>query len=383
MKEDKGLFMANDIRSAHTDLVDSSTAASSLIEQLRDERPVAIVFFASHRHDGVLLSARLKHAFPSATVIGCTTAGELTQSVSATGTVSLLALGAGKVRRAAGALAHFEGSVAEGIGTATDALSRELDVNLRNADPKRYVGITLVEGLRMNEEAANAALGNAAPLLSFVGGSAGDNLEFKATRVFCNGEASDNGAALLLLDAAVPFVIGKTCSFAPKSAAHKVTRADVPARVLYELDGRPVLEVYAEALGITPEQIGSEAFMTHPLGLMIDGAPWIRSPQQVLPDGGLKFYCQLDEGAAVHVMRSTDLVGDTHDEIKRVRAALGGQLSGGLAFNCILRRLELDHRNLHPEFLHAFRGLEMGGFHTYGESWLGHINQTFTGLWFA
>src|SRR5690606_4751923 len=121
---------------------------------------------------------------------------------------------------------------------------------------------------------------------------------------------------------------------------------------------------------------------SNPLGLMIDGKPWIRSPQQVLPDGSLKFYCQLLEGASVHVMQSTDLVDDTRRELARVKGELGGTLSGGLAFNCILRRLELDAKDLHGPFLSAFEGLEVGGFHTYGESWLGHINQTLTGLWF-
>jgi hypothetical protein len=123
--------------------------------------------------------------------------------------------------------------------------------------------------------------------------------------------------------------------------------------------------------------------MTAPLGIMIDNAPWIRSPMRVQPDGGLKFYCQLAEGSEVQVMRSTDLVADTRREIVRVRERLGGKLSGGFAFNCILRRLELDAKNLHKAFLEPFDGLQMAGFHTYGESYLAHINQTLTGLWFG
>jgi hypothetical protein len=47
-----------------------------------------------------------------------------------------------------------------------------------------------------------------------------------------------------------------------------------------------------------------------------------------------------------------------------------------------LRRLELDAKQRHEPFIASFAGLEMAGFHTYGESWLGHINQTLTGLWF-
>ena len=267
-------------------------------------------------------------------------------------------------------------------GRLRRSLSR-LEIDLRTADPKRYVGVVLVEGLRMKEEQANAALGNAAPMLSFVGGSAGDGLDFKGTSVFCNGQVSSDGAALLLLDAAVPYAVGKTCSFEPLGPKHTVTRADVPERIVYELDGRPVLDVYAEAVGKAKSELDSQVFMTNPLGLMIDGKPWIRSPQRTLPDGGLKLYCQLLESTDIHVMRNLDLVADTRAEIERIRSELGGRLSGGLAFNCILRRLELDAKQQHRAFLEAFSGLEMGGFHTYGESWLGHINQTLTGLWFG
>ncbi len=375
--------MAKDLKSAHSTERDERAAAAHLTAQLEGESPLAIVFFAAHTYDGALLSAELRRAFPGAAVIGCSTAGELTHEVSRTGSISLLALGASKVRRATAALARFDHGVSDGIKQAAASLAQNMDLDLRTADPKRYAGIVLVEGLRMKEEAANEALGNAAPLLSFVGGSAGDNAEFKQTRVYCNGEASDDGAALLLLDVAVPFVVGKTCSFEPTGKPLVVTRFDSAERVLYELDGRPVLEVYAEATNTPIAELGSNVFMTHPIGLMIDGQAWIRSPQRVVENGGLKLYCQLLEGSEVHVMRSTDLVDDTRREIARVRAALGGACSGGFAFNCILRRLELDAKDLHGPFLQAFGGLEMAGFHTYGESFLGHINQTLTGLWFG
>ena len=375
--------MVNDIRSAHSTEQDTETAARDLVSQLAGETPLALIFFASPDHDGRKLSSSLKHAFPAAQVIGCSTAGELTQRVSTTGTVSLLSLGASKVHRAASALAQFEPSLAGGVEQAMADLSKQLRVDLREVDADRYVGITLIEGLQMHEEAVNAALGNEAPLLSFVGGSAGDNGRFEKTRVYCNGEASDSGAALLVLEAAVPFAIGKTCSFEPQSRPVTVTRFDPSTRTLYELDERPVLETYAELLGLAPSDLDARVFMKHPLGVMIDDKPWIRSPQQVTPDGGLRLYCQLHEGTQVHVMRSTDLIGDTRRALAKIKEQLGGNLSGGLVFNCILRRLELDADQLHQPFVESFAGTETAGFHTYGESWLGHINQTLTGLWFS
>jgi hypothetical protein len=249
--------MTQDIRSAHTQQPDAERAAAELVAQLHGVDPLAISFFTSHLHDGAALSRALMRAFPEAAVIGCTTAGELTQDVSTHGTTSLLALGRGKVRRAKGALARFEGGVEAGVRAAVHELSHGLDIDLRAADSQHWVGVVLVEGLRMNEEAANTALGNAAPLLSFVGGSAGDNAEFVQTQVFCQAEASSNGAALLLLETEVPFVVSKTCSFVPQSQKFLVTRAQLHERVVYELDRRPALEVYAEALGIAPSALDS------------------------------------------------------------------------------------------------------------------------------
>jgi hypothetical protein len=241
----------------------------------------------------------------------------------------------------------------------------------------------LFEGLHMREEAANEALGNVAPLLSFVGGSAGDDLAFESTRVFHNGEVCDDGAALLLFDMAVPFVISKTCSFRPTATHWKVTRADLANRVVYELDGKPILPMYAAAVKTSPDKLDGSVFMSHPVGLMIDGQPWIRSPMRALPDGGLKFYCRIAEGMDVHLMESTDLVEDTRLSLADAEKRLGSPIAGGLAFNCILRRLQMDTSSLHGPFLELFRGKAIAGFHTYGESWLGHINQTVTALYFG
>lgn len=219
--------------------------------------------------------------------------------------------------------------------------------------------------------------------MSFVGGSAGDDLAFTGTRVFCGDRHSDRGAALLVLEVTAPFRVIKTCSFVPAGRAMTVTHADLAERIVWELDGRPATEVYAEAVGCPPEQLGAEVFMSHPVGLMIDGKPWIRSPQQVVAGKGIKFYCQILPQMRVELMRSTDLVGDTRSDLRQAYNSLGGQVSGTVAFNCILRRLEIDQNGLHQDFADAFDGVPTAGFHTYGESWLGHINQTLTAVLFG
>jgi hypothetical protein len=372
------------IRSLASQHRDSSAAAAELIEQLEGLDPSVIVFFAAHSHDGGAISRWLKQRFIGAQVIGCSTAGEFSERSMHSGGVSALALDKSKIARSSARLVRYGHTPDKSIVEAVNAMSADLGVeNIRSADPERYVGIVLFDGLSGNEEAANEALADLAPMLSFVGGSAGDDLEFRNTKVFCNGEETTNGAALMLMDAAVPFSIGKSCSYVATDKSFRITSADAINRIVYELDGRPVLEVYADAVGTTPEKLDASVFMKQPVGLMIDGEAWIRSPQRALPDGGLKFYCRIAEDMDVRLMKSTDVVEDARRAVARARKELGGPVTGGLAFNGVFRRMEIDANNQHSDFLNVFDGLQVCGFHTYGESWLGHINQTLTAVWFA
>jgi len=371
-----------EIRSAYARGTSSDDVLETLFTEFDGLDPTLIVLFAGHRRDGAGLTRKLSQRYSKAAVVGCTTAGEFSETSSGVDGVSALGLGPGIVKRAAAAIAPCGRSIDAGVRTALDRISTRLGLSLRDADPDKYVGLVFIDGLHMREERVNEALGNAAPLMSFVGGSAGDDCEFERTRVFCNGEEIDDGAVLIVLESAVPFTITKTCSFESTGRTLVVTKADQANRTVYEFDGRNAVEAYAEAVGVKPDELDASVFMVSPVGLMIDGAPWIRSPQRAIEGGGLRFYCRIDEGMEVHLMKTTDLVRDTREAIGKARDRLGGQLRGGLAFNCILRRLEMDAGRLHPAFLSSFEGMKVAGFHTYGESWLGHINQTLTGLWF-
>ena len=101
-------------------------------------------------------------------------------------------------------------TVPEGIRSAVHAIAADIGVlDLRRADPAKYVGIVLFDGFSGREEEANGVLANIAPMLAFVGASAGDGFTFSSTSVFANGVETDNGVALLLLEAAAPFTIGR------------------------------------------------------------------------------------------------------------------------------------------------------------------------------
>lgn len=356
---------------------------ADLVHGLAGRPAAAVLYFASSQYDPNDLAGPISSRFPGSAVIGCSTAGEFTDAVTGTGGISAMALPRGLLLSAVAGIGDLSADVTVGTQDAVQCLEAGLGTQLRALDPDRHVGVVLIDGMHGAEEQVNETLGYAAPLLEFVGGSAGDDLAFQQTWVAAGEEICYEGVALMVCETAVPFHIVKTCSFLPTGRVLRITEADEGSRDVRQMDGRPAAEAYAEAVGVPVSALDSSIWMRHPLGLMIHGEPWIRSPQTVTPGGGVKFYAQLRTGAHVEVMAAGDLIADTRATLARARADLDGRISGALLFNCILRRLEMDANNTGPAFLDALGGIPTAGFHTYGESWLGHINQTLTGVVFG
>lgn len=357
--------------------------AQDLHQELQGRSAVAVLYFASSGYDPDQLAGPISAHFPGAAVIGCSTAGEFTDRAVATGGISAMALPSEMLVRARAALGELSGDVVVGTLEAVTGLERSLGCQLRALRPDRHVGFVLIDGIAGCEERVNETLGNAAPLLEFVGGSAGDDLAFERSWVAVGDQISYHGVALLVGESAVPFQVVKTCSFQPTGKTLTITRTDVTGRCVYEIDGRPAVEAYAKAVGVPVTQLDSSVWRRHPLGLMIDGEPWIRSPQSIQPDGAIRLYAQLRPGLQVQVMSAGDLIADTRNVLGRIRDDLGGRSGGAVLFNCVLRRLEMDADGTTSDFLDAFGGVPTAGFHTYGESWLGHMNQTLAGVVFG
>jgi hypothetical protein len=374
--------MPNDFVSASTDLPSDTDAVAHLAGQLEAADPSAILTFFGPERDGRALVRGLRERFRGAEVVGCTAAGQFTEKVYGVRGAAAMAISRRSVPRAFAALAPFEKGVDEGVAKAAEDIARRIGKPLGECDPATYVGIVLLEGLHGREEAANEALGRVAPFMAIVGGSAADDYQFRETQVHCNASSSTDGAVLLVLETTGPFEPIKTCSFRPKTGPFRVTRADPSRRVVYELDGKPIVDVYCAVLEVTREGFDRRSFSLHPLGLMIDGSPWVRTAQAILPDGGLQFACQLVEGMQVHFMDPTDMIADTRRTFADAERALGRPAAGAILFNCVGRRIELEQRNLTGPF-HELLRFPAVGFHTYGESWIGHMNHTLTGVVFG
>ena len=330
-----------------------------------------VIFFASSDYDPQLVSAAMQQAFPTATTCGCTTAGEI--ALGHMTKHSLVAMVVGD-----DLLEDVAVQVVTGIGAGVDLSAAVAAFEQKFGEPAskwrhdRYVGLVLIDGLSKAEERINDAIGNLTDV-SFIGGSAGDDLAFKATHIFANGESYGDAAVLVLLKTRHGFGTIKTQSFRATERVLVATRVDEAAREVLEFDGRPAAQVYAEAVGALDGDI-APFFQNHPVGLMLDGEPYVRSPQQRKGDA-IAFYCNIAEGMELTVLEGTSIVEDTRAAIAKAETELGG-IAGMINFNCILRTLEIEQRGLTDAYGALFADIPTVGFSTYGESLIGHINQT-------
>lgn len=356
---------------------DAAAAVNDIQSQARAVQPKGVVFFASSNLHPHAVSAGMQAAFSSACCLGCTTAGELISGKMLTGSLVAMLLEDDVVEDMDVQLVHDLKS-ADRVPAALEALSRHFAVPVSSMDLEKHVGIVLIDGLSGKEESVMDTLGNLTDL-SFIGGSAGDDLKFAQTYVFAKGEASSNAAVIGLLKLRNGFEILKTQSFCSTGKTLTATAVNEAERRVMAFNGKPAKDAYAAALGCDKQQADGK-FMSNPLGLMVADEPYIRSPQRFDCDDMI-FYCNIKEGMQLHVMESADLVGDTRQALAEKMDSVG-PIKGLIDFHCILRTLELRQKSLCDAYGKIFTSVPMIGFSTYGEEYIGHINQTSTILLF-
>ena len=351
----------------------SSTERDVLISGLRgNPDPALVVYFASTCHPLAALSASIRAAFPGAASIGCTTAGEILSGRMATCSIVAMALPR-RIVSAIGVAVVQDLKNPQAVSAALDSLAAQLGSPLSDLDPATHVGLVLPDGMSGAEEAIMERIRDLTRI-PFVGGSAGDDLAFHATQVAANGRTYDHAAVLALLRVPAGYGIIKTQSFRPLGRVLRATEVDESARTVRRFNGIPAVEAYAEALGIERTDV-ADRFMSNPVGLMVGGELFVRSPQRALEEGSIVFYCQIREGAELELLESTDIIADTGKALEGSHRAL-------IVFNCILRMLQLQEEGHCEAYGALFAGSPAVGFNTYGEEYIGHLNQTATMLAF-
>ena len=83
------------------------------------------------------------------------------------------------------------------------------------------------------------------------------------------------------------------------------------------------------------------------------------------------------------VARPQDMVSTTTETMTEIEQALGG-IDFAIGFDCILRRLDAENRQIRRDLDKLYHRFGIVGFHTYGEQYNAmHLNQTLTGIAFG
>ena len=367
-----------DIVTAYSTKSNIDDAAKDISEQLGFFDTELLLFFASSKFNHDDISKKMQETFPVSSVFGCSTSGEIISGQMLDNSIVAMAFNSQAVKDTK--IEVIEDIKNENdIKKAFDSFENYYKVPVAQMDPQYYVGIILVDGLSVAEESLIEKIGDLTNVI-FIGGSAGDDLKFESTYVYANGKSYTNSAVLALLKPGSEFTFIKTQSFNDLGKSLEVTEADEEKREVISFNGKPAAIAYAEAVGTSVEE-ASNHFMHNPIGLIVEDEPYVRSPQQILSNGTMKFYCSVSEGMELSLLESTNIIEDTRTAIKAAKDELGN-ISGIINFNCILRTLELKQKNLTDEYGKLFADVPTIGFSTYGEQYIGHINQTATMLVF-
>jgi hypothetical protein len=371
------------IKVAASALSSTRDAVAELKARLGDTDFQHIVAFFAVEHDAQTLVDALAETFPGVPVSGCTTAGEIGPTGMMQGGVMLIAFPHEGFRVFSDLIPDIDRFGVERATASVRRLKSQVAAQSQRPDKGNVFALLLVDGLSNVEESIVAAIHWAINDIQLVGGSAGDGLAFQRTALIHNGRVAERAAILMMIESDYPFCVFKTQNFEPTQIKLVVTAADTENRIVYELNGELASREYAAAIGLMPNDLGPFSFASYPLVVKVGGDYYCRSIRNMNPDGSLSFFCAIDEGLVLTVARPQDMLRSTASVLEEIDAKMGG-IELVVGFDCILRRLDAETRQIRHQMDALYRKYSVAGFHTYGEQFNAmHLNQTLTGIAFG
>lgn len=358
---------------AYSNSNNSKEAVKELKNKFGENAGKFIIYFASSIYEPSELVNEMNNSFSGAKVFGCTTAGELISGKMLKNSIVAMAFADDLIEDIEiVSVKNLKAGI--NLKPAIDQFELKFKKKLTELEHDKYFGIILIDGLSGKEESLMDELGDLTDVI-FIGGSAGDDLKFKSTQLFNGNDVFTDGAVLALIKPKAKFGFIKTQSFKILDKTLIPTKVDEVNREVLEFNNKPAARYYSEILNTTEDKL-PDYFMSNPVGLVINGDPYVRSPQMIKGDT-VKFYCNVKEGVQLNLLESLNIIDDTKQAVQKFIEE-NGDISALINFNCILRTLELDSTGKAEEYGKLFSDIPTVGFSTYGEEYIGHINQTAT-----
>jgi len=332
---------------------------------LRDTAQLVLAFGSGAQlQNGAL--AELRQRYPNATFLGCSTAGEIrdTRVFDDSLVATAVRFASTRTRRACVTISNGDKSRDAGRDIARQLLAPDL-VHV----------LVLSDGLTVNGSELASGMAEALPArVSVTGGLSADGDRFKETLVISDGDPRPGIVAAVGLYGG-DLRVGCGClggwdTFGPD---RQVTRAR--GNVVYELDGRPALQLYKDYLGEQAEALPA-AGMRFPLSVLPPGSE-TRVVRTLLAideaDLSVTFAGDVPQGSRARLMKANvdRLVDGALGAAEMGRKALGTiEPDLAILISCVGRRLVLRQRvEEEVEGVRDALGARtlLTGFYSYGE----------------
>ncbi len=309
----------------------------------------------------------IRSMYPSATIIECSTAGEILGARVSDNSIVLAAIWFEKTKLffAETEIVVADDSYAAGE-TLADALPKE---NLVHAmvfsDGLRVNGTPLVKGLN----------DNLPPHVSVTGGLVGDGADFKKTVVGLNHVAQEGKIVLAgFYGNAIKVGYGSLGGWDAFGIERTITKSK--GNVLYELDGQPALKLYKTYLGDQSKGLPNTGLL-FPLRLRLNDPKQPEVVRTILAvnekDQSMTFAGDMPEGVKAALMKANfERLIDGASDAGNMSVEPLGQEKADLAIliSCIGRKLVLKERvEEEVEAVQSAIGKQAAiiGFYSYGE----------------
>lgn len=338
-----------------------------------------VLLFVSPEADVPGIVSGAARAWPDARIAGCTTAGEISGAGYEDGSIVAIGLRARHFAAETLLIPDLSQLAASELSEALLHVRQSLARDHGHL-PEEFA-LLFVDGLSAREDELASVLAAGTGAMPLIGGSAGDGTNFRETLVFDGRRLLANAAVISVMRGACPLRAFKMDHIRPTERRMVVTEADPAARIVRKINAEPAVQEYARLIGMQPESVDTLTFAIHPLTVRMGERHHVRAIQRVLPSGELLFFSAIDEGMVLTIAEPHDLVDHLAGELQALKQP--GNPVAVLAFDCILRRVEAQGKQMTGRVSELLRHHGVIGFSTYGEQ-IGpmHINHTMTGFAF-
>ena len=334
--------------------------------QIDFEPDVFFLFVSPTFEDKESFVQRLHEGHPKAIKFGCSTSGEIIGDQVTDGTVALTAVKFEKT-----ALEFVEVDLEKVKGDSFEA-GKSISAQL-NKPSLRHIFV-LSDGLNVNGADLVKGLHDDIPdSVSITGGLAGDGSDFGNTFLVNNDKVESKkviGLGLYGDDLKIGF--GSKGGWDSFGVERLVTRSD--NNVLFELDGKPALELYKSFLGEKAKDLPGSGLL-FPLSMRDDDnkTPVVRTILAVDEnDQSLTFAGNIHEGSYVRLMKANvdRIINGAEQSAEISKNVIGEDSELAILISCVGRRLVLKQMvEEEVEAVNEVLGSQVKttGFYSYGE----------------